>query len=40
MICINANIPKELNEIEVVQENVQDVENNLDDSGSQASFDF
>ena len=31
---------KELNEIEVVQENVQDEGNNEDDSGSQASFDF
>ena len=31
---------KELKEIEVVQENVQDEENNVDDSGSQASFDF
>ena len=31
---------KELNEIEVVQENVQDEENNEEDSGSQGSFDF
>ena len=31
---------KELNEIEVVQENVQSDENNEDDSGSQASFNF
>ena len=31
---------KELNEIEVVQENVQDEENNEDDSVSQGSFDF
>ena len=31
---------KELNEIEVVQENFQDEENNVDDSGSQASFNF
>ncbi len=31
---------KELNEIEVVQENVQDEENSEDDSSSQGSFDF
>jgi topoisomerase-4 subunit A len=31
---------KELNEIEVVQENIQNEENIEDDSGSQASFDF
>ena len=31
---------KELNEIEVFQENVQDEENSEDDSSSQGSFDF